>query len=386
MKLIKHLKSLAHSTDLRHRAKAVPRAWALAFCFSISLVSGGFVHAQQLNVVTRHIEPFSFEKDRARTGYSIELWELISRELKIDSNFTVVPSANRMVATVKNKQADVAVGALSITADREKSIDFSQPFFESGLQVLVPKKPAGTAAVLGSILSNIFTWQLVAGVGVALSVMFIISHLVWKYEHPVNEEMWPKTYRSGLGESFWWTISIFLVGGADNKGPVGTGGRIVATVWMFASVVAVSLLTASLSAALTVNALPGEINGPDDLYGKSVATIEGSTAESWLTGALSGSGETIKVQLYPDVPSSLAALNNGKVKAVVYDSPILHYYAKKLGPDKFELVGNLFQKSNYGFGLQNNSALREPINQVMLRLNEEGVIDELKAKWFGSEK
>ena len=65
---------------------------------------------------------------------------------------------------------------------------------------------------------------------------------------------------------------------------------------------------------------------------------------------------------------------------------VLHYYAKKLGPDKFELVGNLFQKSNYGFGLQNNSTLREPINQTMLKLNETGVIDGLKANWFGSEK
>jgi hypothetical protein len=82
--------------------------------------------------------------------------------------------------------------------------------------------------------------------------MFGISHLVWKYEHPINEEMWPRSYWQGIGESFWWTISIFLVGGADNKGPVGKGGRIVATVWMFASVIAVSLLTASLSAVLTV--------------------------------------------------------------------------------------------------------------------------------------
>ncbi len=50
--------------------------------------------------------------------------------------------------------------------------------------------------------------------------MFVISHHVWKYEHPVNEEMWQKAYSSGLGESFWLTISIFLVDGADNKGPV----------------------------------------------------------------------------------------------------------------------------------------------------------------------
>ena len=155
---------------------------------------------------------------------------------------------------------------------------------------------------------------------------------------------------------------------------------------MFASVVAVSLLTASLSAALTVNALPGEINGPDDLYGKSVATIGGSTAEAWLTGALSGSGDKIQVRVFKDIPGCLLALKTGQVKAVVYDQPILQYYIKKLGPDNFETVGNLFQKTNYGFGLQDKSPLREPINQAMLRLNEKGDIDELKAKWFGTQQ
>jgi ABC-type amino acid transport substrate-binding protein len=86
------------------------------------------------------------------------------------------------------------------------------------------------------------------------------------------------------------------------------------------------------------------------------------------------------------VPSCLLALKKGDVKAVVYDAPILHYYVKKLGPDTYETVGNLFQKNNYGFGLQNNSNLRESINRAMLRLNEMGVIDELKSKWFGTEQ
>ena len=385
MKLLQSMTLLAKRTVLRPH-KVGRRRRMLAVCFSISVGSCGFAHAQQINVVTRHIEPFSFEKNGARVGYSIELWDRLSRELQLQSNFSVAPSAKSMVAAVKNKQADVAVGALSITADREKVIDFSQPFFESGLQVLVSKKPAGITAVIGSMVANIFTWQLATGLAVAIFVMFIISHLVWKYEHPVNEEMWPKSYRSGIGESAWWTISIFLVGGADNKGPIGTGGRIVATVWMFASVVAVSLLTASLSAALTVNALPGEINGPDDLYGKSVATIGGSTAEAWLTGALSGSGDKIQVRVFKDIPGCLLALKTGQVKAVVYDQPILQYYIKKLGPDDFQIVGNIFQKTNYGFGLQDKSPLREPINQAMLRLNEKGDIDELKAKWFGTQQ
>ena len=109
-KLIQQLKRLASHTDLRRRVKPTPRTWALAFCFSISVGSCGLAHAQQINVVTGQIEPLSFEKNGAKTGYSIELWDLFARELKLDSTFSVVPSANRMVATVKNKQADSYAG------------------------------------------------------------------------------------------------------------------------------------------------------------------------------------------------------------------------------------------------------------------------------------
>lgn len=339
--------------------------------------------ADQVRVVTRDIEPFSFERDGRRIGFAAELWDNVARELKLDYTFSTVGSAKEMVAAVENKSADVAVGALSITAEREKTIDFSQPFYESGLQILVSKKGGGFTDIIWTLFRNLFSWPLVAGFAVAILIMFIISHLVWLYEHPVNEEMWPRSYLAGIGESFWWTLSIFLVGGADNKGPVGLGGRIVATIWMLASVIAVSLLTASLSAVLTVNSLTGDINGPGDLPGKSVATIGGSTAETWL-GKL-GSTEKVSVKVFHDIPACLDALRGGKVQAVVYDAPILKYYVNKLGPDDFALVGSLFEKSNYGFGLQQDSLLRERINQVLLNLNENGVTDDLRKKWFGAE-
>ena len=206
------------------------------------------------------------------------------------------------------------------------------------------------------------------------------------YEHPVNEEMWPRSYLAGIGESFWWTVSIFLVGGADNKGPVGLGGRIVATIWMFASVIAVSLLTASLSAILTVNSLTGDISGPKDLPGKPVATIGGSTSETWLQKLGVAGGQKVDVKVFPDVPACLDALKSGNVQAVVFDAPILKYYVNKLGPDDFVLVPGLIEKSNYGFGLQQDSLMRERINQVLLNLNENGVTDDLKKKWFGEDK
>lgn len=343
----------------------------------------GVASAQKLRVVTRDIEPFSFEKDGRRTGFAMELWENVARELKLDYDLTSVGSAKDMVAALESKSADVAVGALSITAEREKVIDFSQPFYESGLQIAVSKKAGGLADSIVAMVRSLFSWQLVGGFAAAIVIMFIISHLVWMYEHPVNEEMWPRSYVAGIGESFWWTLSIFLVGGADNKGPVGLGGRIVATIWMLASVIAVSLLTASLSAVLTVSSLTGDINGPSDLPGRTVATVRGSTSETWLEKLGENGGAKVHLSVFADVPACLDALKSGRVQAVVFDAPVLKYYVNKLGPEDFVLVGNLFERNNYGFGLQQDSLIREQINQVLLNLNENGVTDDLKKKWFG---
>jgi len=345
----------------------------------------GNLFAEPVKVVTRDIEPFSFERDGRRVGFAVDLWDNVARELQLEYEFVSAETAKQMVESVQTKASDAAVGALSITAEREKVIDFSQPFYESGLQILVTKNSGGISDIIGTLFRNIFTWQLAVGIVVTLVVMFIISHLVWLYEHPLNEEMWPRSYLQGMYESFWWTLSIFLVGGADNKGPVGLGGRIVATIWMLASVIAVSLLTASLSAVLTVNSLTGDISKPNDLPGKKVATIAGSTCETWLN-KLGNNGERVKVETFPDIPACLAALKAGKVKAVVFDAPILKYYVKKIAPDDFELVGTPFERNNYGFGLQQDSPLRERINQILLDLNENGVTEGLKEKWFGVEQ
>jgi ABC-type amino acid transport substrate-binding protein len=346
----------------------------------VSLLSSAF--AESITVVTRDLEPFSFEQNGHRTGFAMALWDNVARELKLDYTVTTAPTAKDMVAAVENKTADVGVGALSITSEREKIVDFSQPFYESGLQIAVQNK-TGILDTAWAVLRQLFTWQLGIGFLVAMLVMFGISHLVWLYEHPVNEEMWPRSYLAGMGESFWWTISIFLVGGADNKGPVGLGGRVVATVWMLASVIAVSLLTALLSAAFTVNSLTTDLKGPSDLPGKKVATVAGSTAETWLKNLRNAGGEKPDVIALQTPPECLAALKSGKVRAVVYDAPILKYYLNQPGGDAFTLVPGLFDPNNYGFALELGSPLRKRINEVLLKLNENGVITKLREDYFG---
>jgi polar amino acid transport system substrate-binding protein len=161
---------------------------------------------------------------------------------------------------------------------------------------------------------------------------------------------------------------------------VGVGGRIVAVVWMLLSIVLVSLLTASFTTTLTINTLKGDINGPGDLPGRKVATVKGSTTEGWL--ATKGA----KVAPFATPAECVVALKSGDVDAVVYDAPVLQYEAGKLNDEKLQMVGTVFERQNYAFALQQDSSLRERINQALLKLGEQGVGNELRKKYFGEDQ
>ena len=338
------------------------------------------VQAEKLKVVTRYIEPFAFQKDGRTTGYSIELWEELAREAGIETEMTVATSAVEMVDALKDKSAEAAVAALSITSAREGVVDFTQPFYESGLQIMVSGGGASTFATIWQMVKNLFNFQLVGLFSLLLLTMFGVSHLVWRYEHKVNGEMWPANYKQGMWESFWWTASTLLVGGADNKGPVGVGGRLVAIAWMLLSIVLISFLTASFTTTMTVNSLRGEINGPGDLPGRRVATLAGSTSEKWLKA------KGIETVPAPNLAGAVAALKTGQAKAVVYDAPMLSYYLNQSGDTGLQLAGPVFDRQNYGIGVQQDSPLRERLNRALLALNERGFLEELRKKWFGSDR
>jgi polar amino acid transport system substrate-binding protein len=337
------------------------------------------IHAEKIRVVSRDIEPFAFQQDGRRVGYAMELWDQIAREAGLEYEVQTVATAQEMIDALQNKSADAGVGALSVTSKREEIIDFTQPFYESGLQVLVAGGSGSFTDTLLQLAGNLFNWKLIGMFALLVLAMLIISHLVWMHEHKVNEEMWPKDYKQGMWESFWWTISTLLVGGADNKGPVGVAGRLIAIVWMLLSIVLVSLLTASFTTTMTINTLKGDINGPGDLPGRNVATIKGSTSEVWLNS------RGARVQSFVSVAECIQALQSKKVHAVVYDAPMLQYAITKLQDDKLHLVGPMFDRQNYGFALQQDSPHREKINRALLALTERGVGLELRKKWFGED-
>ena len=325
-----------------------------------------------LRVYTKPIEPFSYKKDGADAGFSIELWDRVAKEAGLKYETTWVKTVPELIAALETGKADVAVAAISITSEREKVIDFSQPYYESGLQILVGPGGQSSAATL---VNTLFTWDFARLLGMLALALFVSSNLLWWFERRNNEENFPRPYRHGVWESLWWTSSVLITGGCENKTPTGIGGRMVAVVWMLTGILLVSYITASVTSAMTVKSLTSGINGPSDLPGQIVGTPAGSTAERYLLD------HKIETRSFPSVDEAYVALAAKQVNAVVYDAPVLLYHAAKGGQER--VVGHRFERQNYGIGLQEGSKLRKPINETLLKLTETGYISELRQKYFG---
>ena len=73
------------------------------------------VQQEKLRVATRTIKPFVFEENGALTGFSIELWHEISRQLNAESEFILKPSVKDLLDATRSNEADLAIAAISIT-------------------------------------------------------------------------------------------------------------------------------------------------------------------------------------------------------------------------------------------------------------------------------
>lgn len=336
---------------------------------------------KRLTVVTRKVTPFVMEKNGRLTGYSIELWERIVRETRLpfdpDQGYKTVENVSQMLETLRNGQADVAVAAVSITAEREKTIDFSHPFKESGLQILTREAPASSfGKIVGSLVKGQIFWLLL----ILLVILFVNSNVIWFFERKKNPECFPPGYVAGVWEAVWWSVSTLITGGCENKTQLGVTGRLTAIVWMLAGAALFTYITATITSAMTVETLNSDIRSLNDLKDHKwpVATVAGSTAEAFLER------QGLTPKGFVNVDEACAALVDNKVKAVIYDAPMLLYYVKNNPDKKLGVVGDVFERQSYGIGVPQGSPNRKEITRAILALREQGFFEELENKYFGA--
>ncbi|WP_171132128.1 MULTISPECIES: transporter substrate-binding domain-containing protein [unclassified Ruegeria] len=329
--------------------------------------------AQTLTVTTVTRPPFSYVEDGAQVGFSMDLLAALAESLSWDYEINRVEGFGDMLETVQNGTADLAIANISITATRETQMDFSQPIFESGLQIMIPSEAARSPSLLQALLSV----ELFIAIGLAFAILLGGGMLMWGFERRA-QPYFDRKLNEAWFPSFWWALNLVVNGGFEERMPRTAFGRMLGVVLVVSSLFIVSVFTARITSVMTVEAISGSVNSVNDLYGKQVGTINGSTAASFLNR------REIEFTGYEGLTELIAAFEAKDLDAVIFDAPILSYYATHEGRRIATTTGGVFLRENYGIAFPTGSPLVEEVNQALLALREDGTYDDIYRKWFGS--
>lgn len=309
------------------------------------------------------------------TGVMIDIWEDLAGRLGQATVFVKAPTFVKLMEALPAGTADIALGPIAITEEREKQFDLTHPIFHSGLRIAVRQR---TNSGFFDALESLISWDLLELLGLVLGLALLSGHLLWWFERKGNDHSFPREYPRGVWEAIWWIASTIVTGGCDDKHVDSVLGRAIAYSWMVGGIVLIAALTSMLTATMTAERVTGTIHGARDLAGRTV----GCQAAAVSIDSVRRRGGL--VEEFASVHEALDALALGMVDAVVGENQQLMYLTNQSNRRNIRLVGPIFDSFDYGIGLPANSPLREDLNTAILRMREDGTLGRIKEEWLGT--
>jgi polar amino acid transport system substrate-binding protein len=309
-------------------------------------------------------------------GMAIDLWQDIAEKLGISYQYEELPTLKALLAAVADGHVDLAVTDITITRDRLQRMDFTQPWFDTGLRIMIDQnRHVGFWGIVKRLWVSghvaVYLWML----ALILAATVILTAIDRRFD-----EEFPREWKKGLADSFYHVMSIATSGKSPtHKQMFGVFGRVMAGVWMVCGIGVIAYVTSSVTSVMTAATIANQINSTADLPGKTVGVVEGGVAESY------GLDAALSVQNYPTLTMAVRGLLKNQVAAVIDDAPILEFYDNNHPELPLTEVGAIFRPSKYGFAAPRGSALVRPISVAIVEEEEDGFLERLHGKYFGVE-
>ncbi|AGT43044.1 ABC transporter substrate-binding protein [Treponema pedis] len=120
----------------------------------------------------------------------------------------------------------------------------------------------------------------------------------------------------------------------------------------------------------------------EDLKNKTVGAQKGALGMDILNAYLKDTVKTIKT--YSTIMQAFSDLRNRGVDACITDFCSVAYLINQEG-NRYEILENCLASDSYVFAFKKGAvSLKDEINEVLLELEEKGVLEKISRKWFGS--
>ena len=325
--------------------------------------------------VLRDAAPFSYQaSDGSWKGLSVEMWDLVARQLHLDSRFTGM-NRSELIDAVSTGQARFGIGALSITTERLQRVDFSAPIYVTGVAILVPYVPRSAWGVLRDALLSATFLRIVGGL---LALLAVVGTIFWIIERPSNPDF-SGTPIQAWGSGVWLSIVTMSTVGYGDKAPRTLGGRVVATLWMFGSIMLISIFTGTVTTLLTVERIGPRVGGFEDLGRARVVCVGASAAAQLLAD------RRVTAKSYPDLNQALQAVVDGQADALVHDRALLAAVLKERPDLRVRILPGTVRLEYYAFAMRPDEPLRRSINSAIAHVLDSEQWDRLRFNYLGDE-
>ncbi|XP_060809143.1 ionotropic receptor 25a [Amyelois transitella] len=366
-------------------------------------------------------------------GYCIDLIAKLAETMNFDYDI-VTPktggfgkklpngSWDGVVGDLMRGETDIAVAALTMTAEREEVIDFVAPYFEQTGILIAIRKPIRK--------TSLFKFMTVLRTEVWLSIvaaLLLTGFMIWlldkysPYSARNNPDAYPYPCREfTLKESFWFALTSFTPQGGGEAPKALSGRTLVAAYWLFV-VLMLATFTANLAAFLTVERMQTPVSSLEQLARQSrinYTVVEGSTIHQyfinmkfaedtlyrvWKEITLNATSDQAQYRVWdypireqyghillainasgpvPDAKTGFEQVNEHTDAdfAFIHDSAEIKYEVTR--NCNLTEVGEVFAEQPYAIAVQQGSRLQEDLSRALLELQKERFLEQLASKYW----
>ncbi|XP_039130810.1 glutamate receptor 2.8-like [Dioscorea cayenensis subsp. rotundata] len=302
------------------------------------------------------------------TGFCIDVFDTVMQSLPYAVSYEYIPfedskgdsagTYNELTYQVYLQKFDAIAGDVTIIANRSQFVDFTLPYTESGVVMIVPIEE--DERMNAWIFLKPLSLDLWLG---SLGFFFLTALVVWLIEHRDNEKF--------KGEKVQSNLTRFLM-----------------IIWLFVVLILTQSYTASLTSMLTVQQLEPTVTEVEQLIRKGdfVGYHKGSFVKEKLINELHFDKSKLVPLGRPDDYAealSKGSSNNG-VSAVFHEIPYLKLFLAKHCKN-FMMVGPTYKTAGFGFVFPKGSPLVPDVSRAILNITQGSKMVGIEKKWIGYE-
>ncbi|CAA3002516.1 glutamate receptor -like [Olea europaea subsp. europaea] len=254
---------------------------------------------------------------------------------------------------------DIVVGDITIWAPRANYVDFSLPYSEPGVTLVVKNKKPFDMWIFIKPLH----WDLWIAIIIACILMGIVLRIL-EHRVPNTDENSIRPHRERLKMTYWSPIAVLAF--PERNMVANTWSIFVLMFWLFMAFILMQSYTANLSAILTVDQLKFAFS--DEYY---VGYQEGSFMREFLKVRLNINESRLRsyssVEEYHDAMSK--GSKRGGIDAIFDEIPYMKIFLNKYD-SQYKMVGPRYRTDGFGFAFPLGSPLTAYFSRAIVAVTQ----------------